>query len=680
MSEDSFNPPWFLGPNGLEALRTSDEFLVLDFETTNVQNGLPSNPDNHLVLACWQFHGQQKHKFGDEYDQRELLEDIKRADFIVAHNAQFELGWLSRCGLDLHDVLCYDTMVMEWVIHGNIRVPYSLEDTAKRYGLDGKESLVSTLIKKKVCPSTIPQSWLLKYCEVDVELARDIFLQQRSVLEEKELWAIALSRNLVIPALADIHQAGLELDAERVYAENERLEGVVAALGEELDKITGGINLASTKQLGILLYDTLGFDELIDPKTKKPLRTQGGAKPTSESVIYQLTPTTGKQVRFLELYKEYNSAVTLLSKNIGFFKKVCDYQDGRFLGQLNHCRTKTHRLASSGVPVLFPKDKTESKNQIQNLPRQYKNLFTAHDPDYEILEGDGAGMEFRIATILGKDEQGTFDIVNGTDVHAFTRDTMNAAYDKYHIDKEIDRQGAKSSTFTPLFWGMGKDKAEAEYAEAFKEKYHQIYETQREWVNEVADTKQLRTPYGMIFYWPFVKMYRSGYVSGSTEIVNIPIQGLATAEVIPVALVYFWHRTKGMPIEIWNSVHDSIISRVRKDYMDVAKLNLKLAMTSDVYKFFKEVYNFEFTSCPLGVGLKHGSHWGESDREEIYDVWTDGNERLTIDGKIDGKKQKYVVYDTREKGAAERSEGVTAPILEERKAYEPGIYPADCTP
>src|SRR5690606_2166421 len=141
--------------------------------------------------------------------------------------------------------------------HGNIKVPYNLDDTARRYKLGAKESLVSKLIKLKVCPSVIPRSWLLRYCDIDVDLCHNIFKAQQARIEEEELWHIILQRNLVIPVLSDIELQGLELDKEAVYEEYEKLTATVEDLGKQLDEITGGINLGSPKQLQVLLYDTL---------------------------------------------------------------------------------------------------------------------------------------------------------------------------------------------------------------------------------------------------------------------------------------------------------------------------------------------------------------------------------------------------------------------------------------
>ena len=640
--------PWFVGEAGIDAYLRRDSLVILDWETTNLQYGSASNPKNRLVLGCWRVVKDgtvtDKHIFGDEYDFQELLDDIAAADFLISHNSQFELAWLARCGLDLRSVLCYCTMVGEWVIAGNRRVQLSLEDCADKYKLGRKGSLVSKLIDMGTCPSEIPESWLLEYCQMDVELCHKVFLAQQKQISDLDLWHIILSRNLTIPVLADIHLAGQQLDKEAVIEEEARLQAIIEELGEELDGITGGINLGSPKQLGTFLYKELGFAPLKDRKGNV-IKTPGGSLPTSQDILFQLKPENEKQERFLALYKEYNKADTLLSKSMSFFKQVVLDKDlkGTYHSLIIHGRTQTHRLASAGIDYTFAGNKKSMKVQAQNLPRAYKKLFVAHDPDYVILEADGAGMEFRVATILGKDRAGMEDIVGGADIHATTRDTMNEAYAREGVDKVIDRQTAKSSTFSPLYGGNGKDVAEREYVQFFRQKYSGIAQTQQDWAIRVADRKMLETPWGMRFYWPQCKIGYDGWISYTTEIYNYPVQSLATAEIIPVALVHFWHKTKGMPIEIFNTVHDSIASRVHKDFVDIAKQLSKEAMTTDVYKFFKDVYRYTlWEELPLGVGLKVGKAWGVSDGEEIFEVWQSGRERYTVERN----KKKEIIYDT----------------------------------
>lgn len=639
--------PWFCGEAGIDAYLRQDNYLILDWECTNLQYGSASNPKNRLVLGCWRVvkNGAVTDKFifGDEYDYQELLDDIAAADFLIAHNAQFELAWLSRCGLDLRSVLCYCTLVGEWVIAGNRRVQLGLEECADKYKLGRKGSLVSKLIDLGTCPSEIPESWLLEYCQMDVELCHKVFLAQQSQIANLDLWHIILSRNLTIPVLADIHLAGQQLDKEAVIEEEARLQAIIEELGEELDTITGGINLGSPKQLGAFLYKELGFAPLKDRKGNV-IKTPGGSLPTSQDILFQLKPNNEKQERFLALYKEYNKADTLLSKSMSFFKQVVLDKElkGTYHSLIIHGRTQTHRLASAGIDYTFAGNKKSMKVQAQNLPREYKKLFVAHDPDYVVLEADGAGMEFRVAVLLGHDTQGRDDIVSGADIHGYTRDVINEFNEENAFEERIDRQTAKASTFTPLFWGRGDNPAEQAYAIDFAKKYSGIRKAQEDWTITVADKKYLETPYGFRYYWPTCKVTRSGWIEYTNQIVNAPIQGLATAEIIPVALVHFWHKTKGMPIEIFNTVHDSIASRVHKDFVDIAKQLSKEAMTTDVYKFFKDVYRYTlWEELPLGVGLKVGKAWGVSDCEEIFECWQSGRERYTVERN----KKKEIIYD-----------------------------------
>lgn len=637
--------PWFLGEGGIDAYLAKDDYVVLDFETTNLTNGLALDQNNRLVLACWTVVkdgvATEKAVFGDEYDMQELVADIQRAKFLVAHNAKFELQWLMRCGLDPRDVLLYDTMVAEWVIGGNKKVPFNLDDTAKRYKVGGKASIVSKLIKLGVCPSVIPQSWLLNYCKIDVDICHKIFLKQHELVSNQDVWHIVLQRNLVIPVLADIELQGLQLDKEAVYEEYEKQSKRLEELGLELDAITGGINLGSPKQLGTLLYDTLGFAEPIG-KDGNVIKTSTGNRSTAIDSIALLQPASELQLKFLELYKEYNNCDTLLSKNLNFFKLVCDERDGVFYGQINHCRTANHRLASSGIKMKFAAIKKELAVQLQNLPRQYKRLFTAHDPNEVVTEYDGSQIEFRVAAEVGHDDVAENDIVTGVDIHSFTRDTMNAAFKRLGILKEIDRQDAKPQTFAPLYGAQGQDAAEQEYTKAFRAKYHALAQTQTDWTLVVADRKKLTTPYGLTFHWPDAKMYRSGYVKFSTEIFNLPISGFATGEIIPIALVFFWHRIRGTRTKIFNTVHDSIC--VRQPAEDVERITeiAKQAMTHDVYAFLRDVYRYNFR-VPLGFGAKTGRNWGVSKVEHKWDVWPQGWERL----QVEENKVTRVVYDTR---------------------------------
>src|SRR5690606_31943808 len=158
---------------------------------------------------------------------------------------------------------------------------------------------------------------------------------------------------------------------------------VVEELGERLDEVTGGINLNSPKQLAKLLYEDLGFTKVRDRKGNE-------ISSTAEPILVQLKPETEEQRKFLEYYFEYNKANTLLSKTLTYLKGVCDHMDGKFYGRIVQCRTKTHRLAGGGIKTIFPGEKKEVGIQLQNLPRQYKNLFTSHDEDYVVVEADGA--------------------------------------------------------------------------------------------------------------------------------------------------------------------------------------------------------------------------------------------------------------------------------------------------
>lgn len=633
------NLPWFVADPllAIQVYKNPKQYVVLDYETTNKDFGSAIDPENSIVLACWDVVTPdgvvRKSHFGDEYDQAELEKDIKKSQFIVAWNAKFELGWLKRSGIDLHDVFVYDGYLAEWVIQSNRRNTnlLNLNDSAQRYGFGTKLDLVSYLIDSGICPSEIPKEWLEEYCFKDVELTRLVFEEQRKLLDEQDLWAMVLTRNLTVPVLTDMEFNPQHLDKEGVNKLYEQTINEYQQLENELGTFTGGINLNSGKQKVEFFYNTMGFDP---PKDKKGnvIATPKGQPKTDADTLALLKPKNKTQARFLELQKVRGKVSALLSKNLNFFKACVNEMDGKFYGIFNQGFTDTGRLSSSGRKVKLTAFKQPKAPQLQNLPRTCKYLFTTHDDEEEVWAFDMAQLEFRVAAQLGGDDVATQEIIDGVDIHTFTGDvlTENGEPGFKDMDPKERRQASKPNTFQPLYWGRGKTKAQNAYAEFFWNKYDDVYAEQSRWVMEAANKKWFKSPYGMRFYFPKAKMSSRGWVEGSNQIVNYPIQGLATGEMVPIALFHFWHYTRGMPVYLFNTVHDSIVARVNKSVdKDVLKRIIVQSSTHDVFSFLNDVYNYEFR-VPLGVGLKIGPAWDVADVEEVWDVFPDGTEKYKV--------------------------------------------------
>lgn len=584
-----------------------------------------------MLLACWQFNGKSKSKFGGENEQQELLDDIEKADYLVAHNAKFELQWLKRCGTDLRAVRVFDTMLAEWVLLGNERsTGLSLQESCKRRGLPTKEDLVSKLIKQGVNPENIPKRWLKDYCEIDVDITKQLFLSQREELERTNRLHLVYQRGLVCACLSDVEYIGISLDKARVEDEYNKVLSEYVETQEALEKEYGQINWRSRKQVAELLYDSLQFREVTD-KRGNPVRTDKGDRATDKATISALVPTNQKQREFVQHFKALASLNAKLTKSLEFFKGVCDLYESRFYGIFNQGTTATHRLSSSGRKIKLPKSilsdkessqgkETEKGIQLQNMPREYKHLVVASYPEWELTECDASTLEFSVAADLGKDSVAKQEISDGVDIHAntakfFLEDGTQPEFRGLSTIKEA-RQVSKGHSFKPLFGGRGITKAEQAYCKYFQNKYKGIYDTQTEWTHQVYRSGELITPYGMRFYWPKGRLDQRGNIANLTNIYDYPVQGFATGEIIPLILWNVWQQLDGLKARIILTIHDSIVVEHPKEERDKVREILVSCFTKEIYTQLKEIYNYEFTTR-LGCEVKTSTHWGEGQGEKF---------------------------------------------------------------
>lgn len=639
----------------------SENYVVLDFETDTSHGdyGSAVHADNGLLLACWkcgpghEAGGKSKCAWGGEFDMAELVSDIEKADFLVAHQAKYELQWLKRCGLDLSKVCVFDTKIGEYVILGNLaagdeRMPpisTSLDQCCRRRGWPVKDPLVDDLITSGINPVRIPRPMLQARCRQDVASTERLYLSQLERMNRTGLLPVQYARCLLTPVLASIEFVGMCLDSARVDETYAQYEADFIRLEHDLGELTGGINWRSPKQVAHLLYDVLNFKELrksdgTPRRNKANAHFPEGQPLTDKNTIEALEAKTEEQKKFKTLRGELGRIGAALSKNLEFFKGVCAEQGGVFKAVFNQTNTATHRLSSSGIPTLFALFDKPKTVQFQNLPRVFKRLFKARKPGWLMAEGDGSQLEFRAACDLGRCEASKKLIISGGDVHSLsTRVQFSLTEEEAAKIKDENpgkygkmRTASKSWTFQPLYGGEGKTKLQRKYAKAFREAYPGIARAQEEWAKQVALKKYLRTPWGLIYYWPYAKLVRRGkqsVLNCKNAVYNYPVQGYATAEIIPIAVAFFWHRVIEAGLEdhivLVNTIHDSIVCELDPDFVEEFKAIVKKAFTTDVYRFLELVYGIRFDFVPLGVGINVGEHWTEGE-EESFNIYYDGTE------------------------------------------------------
>lgn len=578
----------------------SNNYVVVDLETTNRQYGFAGDTQNRLLLSAYCGPDGVVHStIGGEFHQAGLFEAIRKADFLVAQNAKFELQWLARMGYPIWEIIVFDTMLAEYVWLGNRKGPKDLDSLAQKYGADLKDNVVKKLMAGGLCPSEIPEQWLVDYCKGDVKATHEIFRKQRDILLQDGLLPVLFTRCITTPVLAEIEMVGMHLDKESVENEYQKTLQAFNEAEAVLHVRTGGINLNSPKQVGSFLYDTLQFRELTTRSGEED-RTESGNRRTDEDAIKALKATTDKQREFKEAYLAAKPLVKRLD-TLTKMRACCNENEGILYANLNQAVTATHRLSSSGK---------QYKIQYQNIDRSLKQMFSARNPGWCVGETDGSSLEFRGAGHLGRDPAIKALIEEGGDPHLLSACAIFGITPE-EVTSEI-RTRAKAETFRPLYGASSGSPEQLRYLAAFRERYSKLFETQTLWTYRVAGSKKLRTEWGMVFYWPDCSVQRSGYISKTTEIFNYPVQSFSTAEIIPISLVCFWHRLKrsGLKMFLTNTVHDSIVAELPPEEDEAFAELSRRSFLDDCPKYLRSNYGIDLY-VPLGCEVKVGDFWSK---------------------------------------------------------------------
>ena len=296
----------------------------------------------------------------------------------------------------------------------------------------------------------------------------------------------------------------------------------------------------------------------------------------------------GEFKEFIDAVVRHNAVDTYLNTFVEGLKNFTN-EDGFLHPKFMQAVTATGRLSSRDP-------------NFQNQPRgktfPIRKVVTSRFEGGKILEIDFAQLEFRTAVYLAQDKQGMEDIKNKIDVHQYTADIIG-----------VSRQDAKAHTFKPLYGGVTGTEDEKRYYTKFLEKYKDIKKWHENLQSEAIRYKRVKLPTGREYAFPYAERTPWGGSTYGTQIKNYPVQGFATADIVPLACIniYKLMQEQGVKSLLVNTVHDSIVADVYPGEEDVMSKIFKQG-TSNVIPSLKEYYKINF-NVPLDTETKIGINW-----------------------------------------------------------------------
>ncbi|MBY0309730.1 hypothetical protein K2Q16_01105 [Patescibacteria group bacterium] len=357
-------------------------------------------------------------------------------------------------------------------------------------------------------------------------------------------------------------------------------------------------NLNSPKQLGDILFDTLG----LKPKNQK--KTAGGQRSTKESELEKLAgehPIIEKILRYRELQKLVSTYVDSLPGYVA--------SDGRLHTTFIQTGAATGRMATQNPG-------------LQNIPirtiesKAIRKAFVAA-PGYKIVSIDYSQIELRIASILAHDPSLIDIFRRGEDVHTGVAVRVFKV-DATEVTSEMRRK-AKVINFGILY-GMGVNALRGnlgegtsrEEAQEFLNAYFHTFTRLAEYLEETKEFARkhgyTETLFGRRRQFPGITS-SAPFLRAAAErmAINAPVQGTA-ADVMRVAMNevydYLEKGQKTGVVRMLLQVHDELLFEVKEELLD-AELP-KLAAVMENIMRDKETYG-----VPLKVDVAVGPNWSE---------------------------------------------------------------------
>mgnify|MGYP006279418065 CR=1 FL=1 len=519
-------------------------------------------------------------------------------------NAKYDRLILLRHGLPLEGVVM-DTLLADYLRDANAK--HGLELLAQRnFGF--LPTSYSELVPKGADFSAVPIEQAALYCGMDVHVTRRLAPLLRSQLEELGPQLTQLLDRVELPlepVLALMEATGIRIDTAYLGELSKELAATLERLEREAIEAAGtAFNLASPKQLGELLFDTLGLDRKKSRKTKTGWSTDAAVLEKLEDA-HPVVP----------LVLEHRTLSKLKSTYVDALPALMEPETGRVHTDFNQAVTATGRLSSSNP-------------NLQNIPirtefsRRIRKAFLP-EAGWQLISADYSQIELRILAHLSGEEVLVQAYQQGDDVHALTARLL---LEKEEVSADERRLG-KTINFGVIY-GMGAQRfaretgvsqAQAkEFLSKYKQRYPKVFaflELQerlalsRGYVETILgrrrpfafDPSGLGRLLGKDPLEIDLEVARRGGMEAQQlrAAANAPIQG-SSADIIKLAMVQLHHQlaASGLPARLLLQVHDELVLEAAPEALEAVR-----TLTRETMERAVEL------SVPLLVETGVGPNW-----------------------------------------------------------------------
>ena len=513
---------------------------------------------------------------------------------IIGHNLKYDLQILKKFGVNISKNV-FDTMLAHYLIspESSHKLDVLSENYLNHKCIPIEDIIGNPGVNQKKMTDLDPLE-VYKYACEDA----DVTYSLKKILD-KELEKNNLSKlfyEVEIPlmfVLCELEENGVNIDESFLDKMSNKLTLYINETQEKIFKIAGeNFNIASPKQLGVVLFEKLKIDD-------NPKKTKSGQYSTGEEVLVKLS----KKNKIVDLILEFREYKKLLSTYVNALPEMVSSSDGLIHTDYAQAVTATGRLSSN-------------KPNLQNIPirtalgRETRSAFISRKEGNFILAADYSQIELRIIASFSGDPEMINAFKNNKDIHSITASKVfGVPLDSVTSDM---RRRAKEVNFGIIYgispFGLSQNldipRAEAkEIIDSYFNEFKLVKGYMDDSIAKAKDQKYVETILGRRRYLRDIDS-RNFTLRGFAErnAINSPIQGSA-ADIIKLAMINIsnWISKNNFRSKMIMQVHDELVFDLEKSERDAFEYHVKNIM-ENVIKI----------KVPLTVDVGVGKTWLEA--------------------------------------------------------------------